>query len=279
MRLALFRCQTFQQWSAATCLPQQEPRLKRYPFLTTSRSFWRDILHWPRSPLATAVCDSRFARTSSGFAQSTSGIPLTGHRCHRSSIRDAARSTVTERSGSRGWIATGDTVVASAVRLYDHARSSLADDIRSLRVFYDRPAQRTAAGEHIDVDAPCAEQIRGAAVYSGAVWVRPDYRRLGFSKFIPRLARGFALARWQPSIFWGTIKPELDQAGLTQAYGSWQIGGRLAIRMPSWRKDFDLLFLWMDRATLVNDIATAIAQATTDNSRRSETLMTNISDP
>jgi len=174
---------------------------------------------------------------------------------------------------------TGDTVVASAVRLYDHGRSSLADDIRSLRVFYDRPAQRTAAGEHIDVDAPCAEQIRGAAVYSGAVWVRPDYRRLGFSKFIPRLARGFALARWQPSIFWGTIKPELDQAGLTQAYGSWQIGGRLAIRMPSWRKDFDLLFLWMDRATLVNDIATAIAQATTDNSRRSETLMTNISDP
>jgi hypothetical protein len=169
----------------------------------------------------------------------------------------------------------GDTVLTTAVRLYNHADSSLADDLRSLRVFYDRPARLVAAGERIDVDAPIAEQIRGSAVYSGAVWVRPDCRRLGFSKIVPRLARGYALAQWQPPIFWGTIKPALDQAGLTQAYGSWQIGGRFTVRMPSWRTDFDLLFLWMDRATLVADIAATIAQATTDNPRRSDTLMIN----
>jgi hypothetical protein len=173
---------------------------------------------------------------------------------------------------------SGETVLTTAARFYDHRPSSLAEDLRSLRVFYDRPASLVAAGERIEVNAPAAEQIRGTAVYSGAVWVRPDYRRLGFSKIIPRLARAYALARWQPPVFWGTIKPALDQAGLTQAYGSWQIGGRLAFRMPSWREDFDLLFLWMDRTTLVADIHAGVVQATTDSSRRSDTLMTNISD-
>jgi hypothetical protein len=173
---------------------------------------------------------------------------------------------------------SGETVLTSAARFYDHSYSSLAEDLRSLRVFYSRPASLVAAGERIEVNAPAAEQIRGPAVYSGAVWVRPDYRRLGFSKIIPRLARAHALTRWQPAVFWGTIKPALDQAGLTQAYGSWQIGGRLVFRMRSWREDFDLLFLWMNPTTLVADIRAVVVQATTDSSRRSETLMTNISD-
>jgi GNAT superfamily N-acetyltransferase len=173
----------------------------------------------------------------------------------------------------------GETVLTSAGRLYDHEERSLADDFRSLHVFYDDPAPRRDAGETVGVDAPAAERVRGRAMFSGAVWVRPDHRRHGFSRIIPRLARGYALTRWNCALFWGLIKPDLDKIGLTQAYGSWQMGGRLAIHMPSWRSDFELFFLWMTRDTLVEDIASACAHETGASARRIEIPITNVSLP
>jgi hypothetical protein len=173
--------------------------------------------------------------------------------------------------------ASGTTVVTSAARLCDHGERSLADDLRSLRIFFDRPEPRLAAGERVDVVAPAAEHIRGKVMASGIVWVRPDYRRHGFTRIVPRLARSYALTCWNPSLFWGLIKPEHDEIGLTQAYGSWQMGGRLIIQMPSWVGDVEPFFLWMDREALIKDIAASCGQATTESSRRMETAKTSTS--
>ena len=196
-----------------------------------------------------------------------------------SPIFDPTSSVLTPRSAF--WIegidASGDTVLTSAARLFDHAERSLADDFRTLRIFFEYPEPHLAAGESVQVIAPIAEQIRGRVMASGIVWVRPDHRRHGITRIIPRLARSYALACWDSSLFWGLIKQEHDNLGLTQAYGSWQLGGKLVIHMPSWQGDVSPLFLWMDRDTLIADIEPAGDHAMIDNSRRIDTAMTKTS--
>ena len=156
----------------------------------------------------------------------------------------------------------GDTVVTSAGRLYDHGARSLADDLRSLRVFYDDPAPHAAAGESVEVTAPSAEHFYGRVMFSGAVWVRPDYRRHGFTKIIPRLTRSYALTQWNTPVFWAYIDHYLDEIGVTRAYGSWHVEDGIITHMPSWRRDHRILFLSMGQTTLIRDIAGSVARAT-----------------
>lgn len=152
----------------------------------------------------------------------------------------------------------GRTVMTSAGRLYDHGDRSIADELRSLRVFYDDPAPQIAAGETVEVTAPTAEHLCGRVMFSGSVWVRPDYRRRGLTKIIPRLTRSYAFTRWNTPVFWAGISHNLDQIGVTRAYGSWHVEERIRTHMPSWCADHDILFLSMGQATLIRDIAGSV---------------------
>ena len=175
----------------------------------------------------------------------------------------------------------GNTVVTSAGRLYDHGDRSVADDLRSLRVFYDDPAPHIAAGDKVVVTAPSAEHIFGRATYSGAVWVRPDYRRHGFTKVIPRLTRSYGLTQWNTPMFWATIAPNLDAIGVTRAYGSWHVEERITAHMPLWQGDNTVLFLSMGQATLIRDIASSVEayETTRGTSRWIDKAITNSSSP
>jgi hypothetical protein len=152
----------------------------------------------------------------------------------------------------------GATVMTSAGRLYDHGDRSVADDLRSLRVFYDQPAQHVATGERVEVTAPMAEHLCGRIMFSGAVWVRPDYRRHGLTKIIPRLTRCYALAQWNTPVFWAYIDHDLEEIGVARAYGSWHVEDRIITHMPNWRGDHDILFMSMGQATLIRDIAGSV---------------------
>jgi GNAT superfamily N-acetyltransferase len=155
----------------------------------------------------------------------------------------------------------GDTALTSAGRLYDHGERSLADALRSLHVFYDDPAPHVAAAESVKVTAPSAEHLCGHIMFSGAMWVRPEYRRHGFTKIIPRLTRGCALTRWNTPVFWAYIDHDLDKIGVTRAYGSWHVEDGILTSMPSWRGDHRVLFLSMGQATLIRDIARSVSRA------------------
>jgi hypothetical protein len=161
----------------------------------------------------------------------------------------------------------GDTVVTSAARLYDHGDRSLAADLRSLRVFYDDPAAHLAAGETVEVTTPTAEYICGRVTYSGAVWVRPDFRRHGFTKIVPRLTRSYAMTQWNTPMFWMVITQQLDQIGVTRAYGSWHIDGRIAVHMPALPERLEFLFGSMGQDTLIRDIAGSIDHIVVGTSR------------
>jgi GNAT superfamily N-acetyltransferase len=174
---------------------------------------------------------------------------------------------------------SGDTVVTSAGRLYDHGDRSIADDLRALRVFYDDPAPHVAVGNSVDVTAPTAEHIYGRVMFSGSVWVRPDYRRHGLTRIIPRLTRSYALTQWNTPVFWGVVEHELDDIGVTRAYGSWHAENRIATHMPSWRGDLDFLFLSMGQATLIRDVAMSTYELGSTTARWIDSAITNRSLP
>lgn len=169
---------------------------------------------------------------------------------------------------------SGETALTHASRLYDHGARSIADDLRSLRLFYDNPEPHLAAGAYADVSAPSAHHICGRVAFAGALWVRPDCRRLGFSKFVPRLTRGFALAQWNTPAYWGAVEPALDDIGLTRAYGSWHVEDGFTVHIPAWRHELKSLFLSMGQVTLLRDLADALAQSGAERVRRSERPMT-----
>lgn len=152
----------------------------------------------------------------------------------------------------------GEVIMTSAGRLYDHGDRSVADDLRSLRVFYDDPAEHIAAGEKVTVTAPMAEHLCGRVMFSGAVWVKPDFRRHGLTKIIPRLTRSVALALWNTPVFWAYIDHDLAEIGVARAYGSWHVEERISTHMASWRGEHDILFMSMGQATLIRDIARSV---------------------
>jgi hypothetical protein len=169
----------------------------------------------------------------------------------------------------------GDTVVTNAARLYDLGARSLADELTSLRVFFDDPAPHLAIGDSVEVTAPSPLRITGRVVYAGGLWVRPDYRRHGFAKILPRLTRSCALTRWNPERFWTMVELDLDEVGMTRAYG--YLGGeeRIATHLTAWRGDLDYLFLSMRQDRLITNLVSMLAQTETGASRSMEMPMTN----
>jgi hypothetical protein len=152
----------------------------------------------------------------------------------------------------------GDTVATSAGRLYDFGERSLAGELHSLRVFYAEPAPFVARGESVELAAPAAEHICGRTMFSGSVWVHPHYRRHGLTRTIPRLTRSYALTVWNPPVFWMIIEPEVDEVGVTRAYGSWDFEGTLEFRVPTWRGDMKVLLYTMGQTTLIRDIMSSV---------------------
>lgn len=169
----------------------------------------------------------------------------------------------------------GDTVATNAARLFELGDQSLADELRSLRAFYDDPARYVAAGESIEVTAPSAARICGRVVWAGALWVRPDYRREGFARILPRITRSAALARWDAPNYWAFIDRENDALGLTKAYGSWRAEEAIITHTPTWRGDHEVLFLSMDRDMFIGDIYAALEGTSTGVPRWIEMHMAN----
>lgn len=169
----------------------------------------------------------------------------------------------------------GDTVVTNAARLYDLGDRSLTEELTSLRVFFDDPAPHVARGDSVAVTAPSPSRITGRVVYAGGLWVRPDYRRHGFAKLLPRLTRSCALTRWNPARFWTMVELDLDEVGMTRAYG--YLGGeeRISTHLTVWRGDLDYLFLSMNQERLIANLHSMLSQTEVGVSRSMEMPITN----
>lgn len=80
----------------------------------------------------------------------------------------------------------GETVVAQAGRLFDWHGTTLAKNLDTiLYAGFDKHPP-------LDIDCPSADGVSGTVCFSGSTWFRPDYRRLGLSRILPRVSRVFA---------------------------------------------------------------------------------------
>lgn len=91
----------------------------------------------------------------------------------------------------------GEIVLSQAQRLYSFTNSNLKEEVESMRLFYADPARWQAErGETWRITCPTAEKMTGRVVFNGAVWYRPDYRKMGLMKIIGRVAKGYGFTKW-----------------------------------------------------------------------------------
>jgi GNAT superfamily N-acetyltransferase len=166
-----------------------------------------------------------------------------------------------------------ETVATHASRFFDWEHTTLADELPSLRAFYEDPAPHVAAGESVEVTAPSAPHIRGRVAYGGAVWVRPDCRGKGLAALLPRISRAYAYSRWNNAYTWGMCEPKIHAKGLIRANGPYEVEEAILMRL-AFRGELPALLMWMGHDAMLSDIADIVDQATVDNSRRIETLST-----
>ena len=136
----------------------------------------------------------------------------------------------------------GQTVLTHAARLFDWQHTNLKQEVEALRVHYHEPAPHIAAGESIQMTAPTGTRISRRTAYVGAMWVRPDYRRRGLTRIIPRISRAYAYTRWNTDFTWGFMEPHLHEGGASRAYGRYTVEEGLRLNLAM-HQPFDAMLL------------------------------------
>jgi GNAT superfamily N-acetyltransferase len=192
---------------------------------------------------------------------------------------DAAESAVTPDTAL--WVdATndqGETIGTYAARFFHWPHSTLAEEARSLRIFYADPAPHLARGEYIDLpdDVPGAV-ITGRTAATGALWIRPDYRRLGLTKILSRACMAYAFELWEPAVFWSIANAAHLDSGVARAWGS------LAFSRGAWLclggLDLSVALSVQDHRRFLADIAKDMRQGRIESSRLTVTALMNTAD-
>jgi GNAT superfamily N-acetyltransferase len=141
---------------------------------------------------------------------------------------------------------SGEIVTTVAARVYHWPSSSLADEARSM--FYaGRDSGRACA-----VTTPAASEINGVVLCSGAMWVRPDYRRMGFSHLMPRVSRAYAAARWPLDWAFIFVMPGTPEA-LVRGYGYRDVTASISFPGSPWG-DLDFRLARLSRRQIYDDL-------------------------
>ena len=152
-----------------------------------------------------------------------------------------------------GYDRSGDVVATQAVRIFDCSHGTLAQEAESLRMFYADPSRQRLPGE-ICITTTADIAICGCIALCGAVWYRPDYRGLGLSAIMPRLARAYAFVRWQSTLTTALMDERVVRGGITDRNGFTKMASALKWH-NSPRGDRSFIFAWMDTAEMLDDLA------------------------
>jgi hypothetical protein len=148
----------------------------------------------------------------------------------------------------------GEIVMAHACRHYYWPDTSLADEMQSMRFFYPNP-ETQAAGEECIVDSEPPTRLTGRVCYSGAMWVRPDYRGQNLAHIAPRLTRAYALTKWYPDYIMGLVNTK-DASGYkaAQTYGWPKYGAGIRLRAKKYG-EINFAYGWFDRDDIIDDLS------------------------
>lgn len=148
----------------------------------------------------------------------------------------------------------GEPVMTVAARLYRVPRSGLAEEVQSLRLFYEDPASMQASNERCLCTTPSASALSGRILYSGAGWCAPGYRGNGFARIVPRISQWMGDLLWRQDHTISLVDPILVEKGVVAAYGYENVEpGILWWNSPS-QGTLDLNLIWMTRRHMLSDL-------------------------
>jgi hypothetical protein len=147
----------------------------------------------------------------------------------------------------------GDIVATQGCRLYDFTATTFTEAAEDMTFWFSDPRSCLADGDHCTVHAWSGRNITGRAVYSGATWVRPDYRGKRMVQIMPRLVRAVGTAKWGPDATFGIMAESLVKGGLLLHNGfrnhEWSV--ELTSRSIG---NYRFKLLWEKPADLVEDL-------------------------
>ena len=147
----------------------------------------------------------------------------------------------------------GEVVTANSIIKYDWTETDFVEEATSLRLFYLHPRTMRRPEERCTITSSRARCIRGQAAFSGAAWVRKDYRGRGLSEFLPRFIKAYAAARWHLDVIFGMMAEVVERRGFAPRFGyshmDWEANWENSV-VGTLR----LAILWADIDHLVHDL-------------------------
>jgi GNAT superfamily N-acetyltransferase len=203
------------------------------------------------------------------------------NRAHRASwpplipMFDAAQSELAPETAF--WLDAsnerGETVGTYAARFFWWPHSTLAEEARSLRIFYADPAPHLARGEFIELpDNFSASMITGRTAATGALWIRPDCRRLGLTRILSRACKAYAFELWEPAQFWSIANAVHLESGVARAWGSLKFSRGAWLCLGD--LDLSVAISLQERRRFLDDIAHDLRQGVIESSRLTVTALT-----
>jgi hypothetical protein len=177
-------------------------------------------------------------------------------------IFDPAHSNLS--AANSFWISgrddNGMIVATQAARFFDMSHSNVAEELRSLRLFFAAPEKHLAIGARCIVDCAAAEGVNGRVTYSGGGWYHPKFRGCGLSRILPRISRALAFTQWNTDYTFSVVETVLVEKNVYRSYG--YTNHSPSIRLTgSYREDMELELIWMKRAEMLADMSDYVAAA------------------
>ena len=170
---------------------------------------------------------------------------------------DASVGGITPETGFwvRGVNGEDEVVAAHACRLYSWPKTSLIEEFRSMRFMYPDPEVQKNPGEECIVETEVIGELTGRVCYSGAMWVRPDYRGRNLASLIPRVTRAYALTRWYPNFIMGMVKSADMSRGAKQTYGWPRVDSGVRWRGSNeGSEELDIVVGWFNQREVATDL-------------------------
>ncbi|HEY5210014.1 MAG TPA: hypothetical protein VIJ42_11285 [Stellaceae bacterium] len=142
----------------------------------------------------------------------------------------------------------GDTVAMIAQRVID--TENFLEDLRSLRLWHDRPGEVVSAIDIIDCSA--AGGLSGRIGHAGGLWIDPLYRKKNLSGLLDHLGRGLLLKNFWFDHITAFIAENLAATGIAiKQYGWPEVEGRLYFDFLAGGPAIPIGFCHMSRAQSV----------------------------
>jgi hypothetical protein len=153
-----------------------------------------------------------------------------------------------------GYNQSGEVVSSQAGRIYETPeQQTLPDMIGDQSFLYGGSFDPQNGHPTCHITAPSSRRISGRYVYSGALWVRPDYRGHRLANILPRVSRAYALSRWNTDFTIAFIGNATSSLCKLYGYPNIEPGVEFRGLGPSYST---MSLMWMTTDQLVEDLET-----------------------